>query len=116
MERKKRTRTPPYDQQADAYFDRCQQEGLHPSLPGLALALGLDTRQELVRQANGGSPQAQALRRAISQVEDANVQSIYKKDLAASAKFMLQNGFGYSEKAAAQPQEEIRVSIEEAGP
>ncbi len=101
---------------AEAYFSHCQENGLHPSLPGLALALGLESRQELERLAQGKAKWAGAVRRAMTRVEEANIQSAYKKDSAASAKFILQNGFGYSEKPAPQPPEQISVSILEDGP
>ncbi len=96
---------------AQDYFDRCDREGLHPSLPGLALGLGLEGRRELEKLAQGAGEAAGLLRRAITRVEEANIQSAYKKDSAASAKFILQNGFGYSEKTREQPPEEIVVSI-----
>lgn len=101
---------------AQAYFDRCAAEGLHPSLPGLALALDLEGRRELEVLARGSGQAAGILRRAITRVEEANIQSAYKKDSAASAKFILQNGFGYSEKNREQPPEEITVSILEEEP
>ena len=47
----------------------------------------------------------------MTRVEEANIQSAYRKDTAQSAKFILQNGFGYSEKPGASPQEDIRVEI-----
>lgn len=98
---------------AEAYFARCGEDGLHPSLPGLALALGLDSRRELEQAAAGGGKWAGAVRRAMTRVEEANIQSAYKKDSAASAKFILQNGFGYAEKPAPPPVDEISVSIVE---
>ena len=36
-----------YEAQAGEYFEWCQETGRHPSLPGLALALGLEGRAQL---------------------------------------------------------------------
>lgn len=114
MERKPRTCAATYESQAGEYFARCQENGRHPSLPGLALALGLEGRAELEKLAAGRDKAGAVLRRAVSQVEEANLQSVYQKDTAASAKFILQNSFGYSEKPAPPDQSgEISVSIVE---
>lgn len=103
-----------YDRQAREYFSACRSEDRHPSLPGLALALGLDSAGELLELSAGSTKTAKALRRALSQVEEANVQSLYRKDIAGSAKFILQSSFGYAEKPSppSAPQEEIVVNIE----
>lgn len=111
MEKKTRKGTEKYTRLAEEYFARCKAEELHPSLPGLALALGLEGRRDLERLAAAGERGSGAVRRAMTQVEEANIQSAYRKDTAASAKFILQNGFGYSEKSSIQTPEEINVSI-----
>lgn len=100
------------ERQTDDYFSRCREEGLHPSLPGLTLALGLDSCRELERLASAAGQRASSLRRAILRVEEANIQSAYQKDTAATAKFILQNGFGYSEKSVSQLPENIQVVLE----
>lgn len=106
-----------YRQLADDYFAACQSEDRHPSLPGLALALGLDSAGQLEELASGASDKtAQVLRRAMSQVEEANVQSLYRKDVSGSAKFILQSSFGYAEKpapASSPAPGEIVVNIQE---
>ena len=54
------------------------------------------------------------LRRALSQVEEANIQAAYKRDSGPSARFILQNGFGYSEKPRQEaPSGVIRVRLTE---
>lgn len=111
MERKPKLGAGDYGELAESYFERCMEQELHPSLPGLALAFGLDSRQELSRLAAGNGSVAKVVRRAVTRVEEANIQSAYRKDTAASAKFILQNGFGYSEKPMAPTQEDIRVEI-----
>lgn len=111
MERKPKLSAEGYVELAESYFDRCREQEQHPSLPGLALAFGLDSRQELSRLAAGSGSIAKVVRRAVTRVEEANIQSAYHKDTASSAKFILQNGFGYSEKPGTPAQEDIRVEI-----
>lgn len=81
------------------YFEACKQENRLPTVPGLALALGLEGRRQLEELAGQEGRTAGALRRGLSQVEEANIQAAYKRDSGTSARFILQNGFGYSEKA-----------------
>lgn len=113
-ERKPRNSADKFNQLAEEYFANCKAGDVHPSLPGLALAFGLEDRRELERLAAGDGKAARAVRRAITRVEEANIQSAYRKDTAASAKFILQNGFGYSEKSGSQAPEEISVTIVDA--
>ena len=80
---------------------------------GLALAFGLDSREELDELAAGRGRAAKAARRAVTRVEEANVQSVYSKDTAQSAKFILQSGFGYGEKQGRKAREDIKVEIEQ---
>lgn len=82
----------------EAYFRRCEEKGTYPSITGLALALGFDSRQELQDRAGANGKAAAALRRAASQVEEANVQAAYRRESSMGARFFLQNGFGYSDK------------------
>lgn len=115
MERQKRRGAKKLEELAGAYFARCRQEHNHPSLPGLALALGFASRRELERAQAESGPVGAVLRQWVTRVEEATVQSAFTKDFAASAKFILQNGFGYSEKTVQPPPEEIRVLIDEPG-
>lgn len=112
---RKRNSAARYEALAEGYFARCREESLHPSLPGLALALGFAARQELERLARQEGRAGGVLRRAVTRVEEATVQSAFTKECGANAKFILQNGFGYAEKAAVQPPEEIRVTVEGEG-
>lgn len=111
MERKARMSAEDYQGMSERYFADCRENDLHPSLPGLALAFGLDSRHELDKLTAGSGRVAKAVRRAVTRVEEANIQSAYRKDTAASAKFILQNGFGYCEKPGVPAQEDIRVEI-----
>lgn len=80
------------------YLARCEGENRYPSVTGLALALGMNTRQELERQAQGKSKRAGALRWALSLVEEEIIQAVYEKESSSGAKFFLQSAFGYQDK------------------
>lgn len=95
------------------YFERCKAEDRLPTVPGLALALGLEGRRQLEELAQKEGRAAGVLRRGLSQVEEANIQAAYKRDSGTSARFILQNGFGYSEKAEAPAVGTIRVRLTE---
>lgn len=112
MQRKARMSAQGYADLAEGYFQRCREQEQHPSLPGLALAFGLDSRHELGGLMAESGSVAKVVRRAMTRVEEANIQSAYHKDTAGSAKFILQNGFGYSEKPGSSSGEDIRVEIE----
>lgn len=111
MQRRTKMSAEGCDEMAEGYFTRCREQDRHPSLPGLALALGLDSRQELDRIASGSGRVARAIRRAMTRVEEESVQLAYCKDTAACAKFLLQNGFGYREKPGPAARDDIRVEI-----
>lgn len=91
------------EEKSAGYFRQCQEEGQLPCVPGLALALGLEGRRQLEALAQGESKNAALLRRALSRVEEANIQAAYKRDSGPSARFILQNGFGYSDKPESSP-------------
>lgn len=96
------------------YFARCEEEKNLPTVPGLALALGLEGRRQLEELAKKNGRVPAELRRFLSQVEEANIQASYKRDSGPSARFILQNGFGYSDKPdPAPPVETIQVKLTE---
>ena len=98
--------------QSRQYFARCQEEGALPTVPGLALALGLEGRKQLEGLSAGEGRVASQLRRALSQVEEANIQAAYKRDSGPSARFILQSGFGYTDKPGpGQAVETIQVRL-----
>lgn len=86
------------EEKVEAYFTACAQEDRHPTVTGLALALGLNDRRELSEWAAKDSKTGALLRRACSRVEEANLQAAYRRDSASGARFILQNGFGYTDK------------------
>lgn len=110
--RKKGEERSSLEEKAERYFALCVNEERFPTETGLALYLGFDSRFELVRRAMEEVPDASALRRALSRIEEENLQAAYRKDPAAGAKLMLQNGFhaGQKEEPPAQ-EEEIIVRL-----
>ena len=109
MERKYRLKAGETREKCAKYFQRCQETGQVPTAPGLALAL-----EELEGLAGKEGRTCALLRRALSQVEEANIQAAYKRDSGPSARFILQNGFGYSEKPRQEaPSGVIRVRLTE---
>ena len=87
----------------DAYFDECSEKGRVPSVAGLALALGFMSRQALARYTDrmheeNNDDYVVIVTSAKTRIEEANIQLAYNKEASAGARFMLQNGFNYSEK------------------
>lgn len=68
------------------------------------MALGFTCRQALDRytdRESDGEPEDEfvgIITRAKSQIEEANIQAVYTRDASPGARFILQNGFGYSDK------------------
>ena len=111
MERKRWT----LEARTEAYFAACQEKGDYPTVTGLALALGMDGRQELDKRAAEDSRAGTALRRARSRVEEANLQAAYRRDSASGARFILQNGFGYTDKREVEVPGTIQVNLVDGG-
>ena len=87
----------------DQYFADCEEAHKVPSVGGLALALGYTCRQALDRYTDrsGDEPKDDhvgIITRAKSRIEDINVSLAYNRDASAGARFILQNGFYYSDK------------------
>ena len=87
----------------DAYFEECSENGRVPSVAGLALALGFMSRQALARYTDrmheeNNDDYVVIITSAKTRIEEANIQLAYNKEASAGARFMLQNGFNYSEK------------------
>lgn len=87
----------------DNYFAACEADGNYPSVTGLALALGFSCRQSLDRYTDRESDEPEdkmvgIITRAKTRIEEANIQAAYNRDASAGARFILQNGFGYSDK------------------
>lgn len=87
----------------DQYFEECSEKGRVPSVAGLALALGYMSRQALARYTDrmheeNNDDYVVIITSAKTRIEEANIQLAYNKEASAGARFMLQNGFNYSEK------------------
>ena len=100
----------------DAYFEECAESCKVPSVAGLALALGYTCRQALDRYTDrsGADPEDDhvgIITRAKSRIEDINVNLAYNRDASAGARFILQNGFNYSDKHEITSRNEIRVEL-----
>ena len=72
-------------------------------MAGLALALGFMSRQALYRYTdreneNNSDDYVTIITRAKLKIEEENIQLSYNRDASAGARFILQNGFNYSEK------------------
>ena len=87
----------------DQYFIDCQENARVPSVAGLSLALGFMSRQALARYTDrmheeNADDYVVIITSAKTRIEEANIQLAYNKESSAGARFMLQNGFNYSEK------------------
>lgn len=87
----------------DDYFADCEERGRVPSVAGLALALGFMSRQALYRYTdreneNNSDDYVTIITKAKLRIEEENIQLAYTRDASAGARFVLQNGFNYSEK------------------
>lgn len=85
------------------YFAECEEKGRVPSVAGLALALGFMSRQALYRYTDreneiNSDDYVTIITRAKLRIEEENIQLAYNRDASAGARFVLQNGFNYSEK------------------
>ena len=104
----------------DAYFDECSEKGRVPSVAGLALALGFMSRQALYRYTdreneNNSDEYVTIITRAKLKIEEANIQLAYNRDASPGARFILQNGFNYSDKHEITSRNEIKVELEDDG-
>lgn len=105
-------------EKVNQYFAETQAANKMPSMGGLALYLGFTGRQALQRYIDGSKTEKSPLTdcvdiitRARSRIEEANVQALYDRDTTRGAQFVLQNGFGYSEKQEIKHDAVINVKI-----
>lgn len=102
----------------DEYFEATKEEGKMPSVVDLALYLGYYSERALQRYIEESSaPKSpktglvQIITRAREQIKSANVQALYNRETTRGAQFVLQNGFGYSEKQEIRHDAVINVKI-----
>lgn len=82
----------------DAYFEECERKQVPPTVTGLALFLGLRSRQALLNY-QGRKPFNDAITRAKSRCEAYVEGRLFDRDGVNGAKFSLTNNFkGWSEK------------------
>ena len=108
-----------YKKRIDEYFEQCRgepREGKNgeityinskpPTLTGLALALGMNSRNELLEFS--GSPNEQEyIERAKLRIENFNEEKLFEKDFARSAIFNLTNSY----EAEGAPEKNLNVKI-----
>ena len=100
----------------DQYFEQCAETQQVPCVPGLALHLGFTCRQALDRYTDrsGEDPKDDfvgIITTAKSRIEMANLQLAYTRDASPGARFVLQNGFNYTDKKEISTRNEIRVEL-----
>lgn len=107
-------------ERVEGYFATVEEQGKMPSVGGLALYLGFNSRTALQRYIDDSAAEKSPLQdcvdiitRARSRIEEANVQALYNRDMTRGAQFVLQNGFGYSEKQEIRHDAVINVQITE---
>lgn len=104
----------------DDYFAECEEKSRVPSVAGLALALGFMSRQALYRYTdreneNNSDDYVTIITRAKLKIEEENIQLSYNRDASAGARFILQNGFNYSDKKEISTNSVIKVELEDDG-
>ena len=102
----------------DAYFAETEDAGRMPSVGGLALYLGFNSRTALQRYIEDSAADKSPLKecvdiitRARARIEEANIQALYDRDKTRGAQFVLQNGFGYAEKQEIRHDAVINVTL-----
>lgn len=100
------------------YFAETQEQGKMPSFCGLALYLGYNSESALRRYVEDNSAETsdkpdlvRIISRAREEIKEANVQALYDRDKTRGAQFVLQNGFGWSEKQEIRQDQVITVKI-----
>lgn len=106
----------------DDYFRWAEENKQMPSIGALALHLGFNSRQALNRYCEQNSVTENnkksnktdlinIISRAKLRIEEANIQALYDRDKTRGAQFVLQNGFGYTEKQEIRHDAVINVQI-----
>lgn len=102
----------------DEYFRDTKEADKMPSVVDLALYLGFYSERALMRYTEESSVSlsdkedlVRIITRAKEMIKSANVQALYDRDKTRGAQFVLQNGFGYSEKQEIRHDAVINVKI-----
>ena len=107
-------------EKTDQYFAEVAEQGKMPSFCGLALYLGYNSESALRRYVEDNNAETsdkpdlvRIVSRAREAIKEANVQALYNRDMSRGAQFVLQNGFGWSEKQEIKHDAVINVKITE---
>lgn len=102
----------------DEYFKDTKEAEKMPSVVDLALYLGFYSERALMRYTEESSVPlsdkedlVRIITRAKEMIKSANVQALYNRETSKGAQFVLQNGFGYSEKQEIRHDSVINVKI-----
>lgn len=102
----------------DDYFRDTKEADKMPSVVDLALYLGFYSERALMRYTEESSVPlsdkedlVRIITRAKEMIKSANVQALYNRETTRGAQFVLQNGFGYSEKQEIRHDAVINVKI-----
>lgn len=102
----------------DEYFRDTKEAEKMPSVVDLALYLGFYSERALMRYTEESSVPlsdkedlVRIITRAKEMIKSANVQALYNRETTRGAQFVLQNGFGYSEKQEIRHDAVINVKI-----
>ena len=104
----------------DRYFAEMEEKHKMPSFCALALYLGYYSERALQRYVEDSSYEksnkqdlVQTVTRARERIKAANIDALYDRDMTRGAQFVLQNGFGWSEKQEIKHDAVINVQITE---
>lgn len=104
----------------DRYFEEMEEQHKMPSFCALALYLGYYSERALQRYVEDSSYEksnkqdlVQTVTRARERIKAANIDALYDRDMTRGAQFVLQNGFGWSEKQEIKHDAVINVQITE---
>ena len=104
----------------DQYFTEMEEKHKMPSFCALALYLGYYSERALQRYVEDSSYEksnkqdlVQTVTRARERIKAANIDALYDRDMTRGAQFVLQNGFGWSEKQEIKHDAVINVKITE---
>lgn len=104
----------------DAYFDETREQSRMPSFCELALYLDYCSEAALQRYVDESAEKKsnktdliEIITRARERIKAANINALYDRDMTRGAQFVLQNGFGWSEKQEIKHDAVINVKITE---
>jgi hypothetical protein len=90
--------TPEQMQQAiDSYFDTCVQEDRPPTVTGLALALGFESRNALLYYESDKPEFLSTVKKAKGRIEQHIEEQLYRGSSVTGLIFNLKNNFGWKD-------------------